>query len=103
MNIDIPVIPSGILTLLSLFAPYAIALVNRKSWPKGAKKAVSITVPIILAGLVIVFYYFATGDGIPAWPTLVLLAVVTTQASYALVTKPSAKVLEAKTSPSDKA
>ncbi|GGD32972.1 hypothetical protein GCM10010915_11690 [Microbacterium faecale] len=97
MDITLPSIPAGILTLLSLFAPYAIALINRPEWSATVKKVVAIIVAVVLAGLVMAFYYVYTGEPVPEWPVLVLLAIVVAQASYALVTRSSAKTVEQKT------
>lgn len=98
MEIVIPTTPLGVLTLLAFFAPYAIAVINKPAWPARVKKWVAILVPILLALLVLVVYYISTGDVVPAWPVLLLLAVVVCQASYALVTKSTAKHVETYTS-----
>lgn len=94
MTIDLPAIPAGILTLLAFFAPYAIAIINHPAWAPKWKRLVAIIVSIVLALVVMVLYYVMTGDLIPQWPVLLLLAVVVTQAAYALVLKPSAKSVE---------
>lgn len=97
MDIELPTIPAGVLVLLSLVAPYAQALLQRPSWSPTVKKVVSVVLAVVLTGVVLAFYYLYTGDVIPAWPVLVLLAIVVAQASYALVTKPSAQALEQRT------
>ena len=97
MDITIPTIPAGILTLLSLAAPYLIAIINRPTWTATTKKIVAIIAAIILAAAVLMFYYWATGDPIPSWPALILLAIVVMQASHALLTKSSARRVEAAT------
>ena len=94
MNIALPAIPAGILTLLAFFAPYAIAIINHPSWDPKWKRLVAIIVSVVLALVVMVLYYLMTGDLIPQWPVLLLLAIVVTQAAYALVLKPSAKSVE---------
>lgn len=94
MEIDLPTIPLGVLTLLSLFAPYAVALINQPSWPAKWKRAVAIIVAVLLAAVVLALYYLLTGDVLPEWPWLILLAIVVSQASYALLLKPSASTLE---------
>lgn len=97
MNIELPTIPTGVLVLLALVAPYAVAVLNgalrsvKKPWQK---KAVAIVVALVLTAAVLAFYYAYTGDVIPQWPVLVLLAIVVAQASYALVTKSTATALE---------
>lgn len=98
MNIALPAIPAGILTLLAFFAPYAVALINQPSWTAGTKKLMSIIVSIVLALVVIGFYYWTTGEPIAGWPMLILLTLVVMQASYALVTKGTAAKVEIATS-----
>lgn len=94
MNLELPVIPAGVLTLLAFFAPYAVALINRPEWPSAARKWVAIGVAVVLAAVVLAGYYLLTGDAVPEWPVLVLLSLVVMQASYALVTKGSADKVE---------
>lgn len=102
MNIEIPVAPLGVLALLSFFAPYAIGLLNgvlpfvTKPWQR---KVVAIVVSAALTAIVLVFYYAITGEVVPAWPALTLLALVIASASYALVTGNSAEKLEQKVTP----
>jgi predicted ferric reductase len=96
-DVTIPVAPLGVLTLLAFFAPYAIGAVNgalpfvTKPWQK---KLVSIAVSLLLAAVVMVFYYALTGAPIDSWWTFVLLAIGVVQISYGLVTKSSAKAVE---------
>lgn len=102
MNIELPTIPAGVLVLLALVAPYAVAVLNgwlpfiKKPWQK---KAVSVGVSTVLTAAVLAFYYVFTGDVVPQWPALVLLAIVVAQASYALVTKNTANAVEQAVSP----
>lgn len=97
MNIELPTIPAGVLVLLALVAPYAVGALNgwlpfiKKPWQK---KAVSVVVSVVLTAAVLAFYYVYTGDVVPQWPVLVLLAIVVAQASYALVTKGTASAVE---------
>lgn len=93
MEIALPVIPAGVLTLLSFFAPYAIALINHPGWKSGSKRLVAIVVSIVLALIVLVGYYLMTGDMLPSWPVLVLLAIIVTQAAFTLLWS-SAKTVE---------
>lgn len=99
MDITLPSIPAGVLVLLALLAPYVQALIQRPSWSPTVKKVVAIAVALVLTGIVLWFYYVYTGDTIPDWPVLVLLAIVVAQASYAMVTRSSATALERATSP----
>lgn len=87
MEIVIPAVPVGVLTLLSFFAPFAIALINHPGWKAGSKRLVAIIVSIALGLVVLGFYYLLTGDTPPGWPWLILLAIVVTQAAYALLRK----------------
>ncbi len=101
MDIAIPVAPLGVITLLGFFAPYAVGALNgvlpfvQKPWQK---KLVSIVVAVVLAAVVMVFYYAITREPITDWWLFALLAIVVVQASYALVTRPSAAAVEAKAS-----
>lgn len=95
MDITIPAIPAGVLTLLSFFSPYAIALINHPSWKAGSKRLVAVAVSIALTLLVLVFYYAMTGDLVPSWPIMVLLALAIGQAAYTLL-KSSATRVEAR-------
>ena len=96
-DVVIPVAPAGVLTLLAFFAPYAIGAANgflpfvTKPWQK---KLVSVTVSLVLAAVVMVFYYALTGAPIGSWGVFALLAIGVVQISYGLVTKPSAKAVE---------
>lgn len=98
MDITIPTIPAGVLVLLGLIAPYAQALIQRPAWSPAVKKWISIALALVLALVVLLFYYVYTGDVVPAWPVLALLTLVVAQASYALVTKSTASALEQRTS-----
>ncbi len=97
MDIAIPAAPLGVLTLLGFFAPYAVGALNgvlsfvKKPWQK---KAVSISVALVLAAIVIVFYYAITGDAVANWWIFALLAIVIVNASYALITRSSASAIE---------
>lgn len=102
MNLEIPTAPAGALVLLAFFAPYGIGALNgvlpfvTKPWQR---RVVSIIVSVLLAAIVLVFYYATTGDVVPDWPVFVLLSLVVVSASYSLVTKGSASKVEAAASP----
>lgn len=87
MEIDLPVIPAGVLTLLAFFAPYAIALINHPGWKAGSKRIVAVAVSIALALVVLGLYYLLTGDVPLGWPWMVLLAIVVAQAAFTLLWK----------------
>jgi len=101
LSVVLPVVPAGVLVLLAFFSPYATAALNgalpfvKEAWQR---KVVSVAVSIVLAAVVLVFYYAMTGDVVPAWPVFVILSITIAAASYALVTKPSAAKVEAATS-----
>ena len=63
MDIEIPAVPAGIVTLAAFFSPYAIAALNgilpfvKESWQK---KVVTIVFAVLLAAVVIVFYWAMT-------------------------------------------
>lgn len=99
MDITLPSIPAGVLVLLGLLAPYVQALIQRPQWSPAAKKVIAVAVALALTGIVLWFYYVFTGDSVPAWPVLALLALVVAQASYTMVTKSTATALEQRTSP----
>lgn len=94
MDITLPTIPAGVLMLLALAAPYLQAILQRPSWSPTAKKILAVVLPAVLTAVVLAFYYVYTGDTVPDWPVLVLLAIVVAQASYALATKTTAAVVE---------
>lgn len=96
MEIVIPAAPAGVMTLLALFAPYAIALVNHPAWPTGMKSLISVAVSIVLGLIASILYFAITRDTIPEWPMLIIWFVVVAQASYALVLKGTASKVEGK-------
>lgn len=101
MDITLPTIPAGVLVLLAVAAPYVQALIQRPSWSPTAKKVIAVVLAFVLTAVVLLFYYVYTGDAVPAWPVLVLLAIVVAQASYTLITKNTATRLERRTSPDE--
>lgn len=86
----IPTIPAGVVILLNFFAPYAVSVAISPRWPDTAKKLVAVGVSVLLAAVVLLLAFFGFGVEIPSWPSLIVLAVVVCQASYALVTKTTA-------------
>lgn len=98
-DLIIPTIPVGILVLLNFLAPYATSLVVQPPWPTAWKKWVAVGVAIVLAGVVLALAFLGFGVAVPAWPALLLLGVLVSQASYDLVLKDSADALTVKTSP----
>lgn len=98
-EIAIPAVPVGVLVLLNFLAPYATALVVQPQWETRYKKIVAVVVSLVLAAVVLVLSYVGFGEPVPAWPALLLLAVVVSQASYDLVLKKSADTLTVATSP----
>lgn len=97
MELTIPEIPAGVVTLLALFTPYGTALLNGLVHLTGVwKRILSVAVALVIAGGVLVIYYVSTGEPVPQWTGLLLLAVVVSQASYGLVVKGTAKQVEDK-------
>ena len=96
MNIEIPAIPAGVLTLLAFFSPYAVALAQHPAWPARYKRLAAILVSVLLTIVVLVFYQLITGDPVSAWPVYFLYALVVQQAAYGLLIKPSAAALESR-------
>lgn len=95
MDIIIPAIPVGVLTLLNFFAPYLIAFVNHPSWKSGSKRLVAIVVSVLITLVVLWLYYLMTGDAVPAWWMLLLVGVLVCQAAYTLLYS-SATAIEAR-------
>lgn len=95
MELIIPAIPAIVTLLLNFFAPYATALLVKPSWPASAKKWIAVLVALLLAAVVLVLAFFGFGLAVPAWPSLFLLAVLTSQTSYDLLLKNSADALAA--------
>lgn len=94
MNIEIPVAPLGLLTILGFLAPYAVAFLNGVlPFVKSdlGRKLVAVVVSVILAAIGLVAYHLVSGEAWPAdaaaWVGYALLVLVVCQASYALVTK----------------
>ena len=94
MDITLPTIPAGVLVLLALLAPYLQAIIQRPTWRPWVKRVLAIVLALVLAGVVLAFYYVYTGDVVPDWPVVVLLAIVVAQASYGLLTKTTAAAVE---------
>lgn len=92
MDIQIPIAPLGIMTLLAFFAPYGVAVINHPGWKAGSKRLVSIITSIALALVVTILYYWMTGEPLPSWPVLILLSFVVSQASFTLLWKSVKKV-----------
>lgn len=94
MDITLPTIPAGVLVLLAIAAPYLQALIQRPSWRPWVKRVLAVILALTLTGVVLAFYYVYTGDVIPDWPVLALLAIVVAQASYAMITRDTAAKVE---------
>ena len=97
MDIAIPAAPLGVLTLLGFFTPYAIGALNgalpfvKTAWQK---KVVTVTVALVLAAVVMVFYYAITKEPITDWWVFALIAIGIVSTSYTLVTRSSASAVE---------
>lgn len=104
MDISIPAVPVGVLTLLAFFSTYAIAALNgilpfvKKSWQK---KVVTVIFAVVLAAVVIGFYLAMSGEPLPSWPAFIIISLLVISASYALVTGKSATKVEKAVEKSD--
>jgi hypothetical protein len=87
MELQIPTVPIVIVTLLGIFAPYAIAVVNQPWWKPAQKKIVAIVLSLLLTAIALLIYFAATGEPVPQWWTLLLLGLFVAQASYSLIAK----------------
>ena len=94
MNIELPAIPAGVMTLLAFFSPYAIAIINHPRWSTGSKRLITIAATVALAFICYAGYILLTGDTVPDWPVLILLFLVISQTAYSLVLKGSVKRVE---------
>lgn len=93
MDITLPTIPAA----CSCCSPSSRRICRRSSSAPRAPVAEArprSRARLVLTAVVLVFYYAYTGDVIPAWPVLVLLAIVVAQASYAMLTRNTAAVVE---------
>lgn len=102
MEFELPEVPVFVLGLLGFLAPYVTGVLNGVIFPRrqlsvGARRAFSVVVSIVLAAIVLFVYYLESGDPIPGWYALALITIVTSQTSYSLITKGTAKALEDKT------
>lgn len=94
MNLDIPAIPAGVLTLIAFFLPYAQAVLQRPTWTSAQKKLLTIGLSVAVTAIALVIYYAATGDVLPNWPIFILLVLSVAQASYAMLLGDSASRIE---------
>jgi glucan phosphoethanolaminetransferase (alkaline phosphatase superfamily) len=99
MDITLPVIPTGIITLLAFFSPYAVAVVSHPGWAPKYKRLIAIVVTLVLAAVSMLVYYMMTGYIFPHPAQFLLLFLIVSQAAYALILKPSAKALESSVGP----
>lgn len=88
----IPTIPAGITALLALFAPFLQAVIQRPKWRPWVKRTLAVVLAVLVAAAAILIYYARTGEVVPQWPTLILLAFVVAQAVWALMWKTAQKV-----------
>lgn len=93
----LPSVPAIVTAILGLVAPYIVAAVNRPAWSPMWKRIIAVLVTVVLTAFTLAMYFAITREALPEWPQLILLAIVVSQAAYALVLKPSAVVVEQKT------
>lgn len=100
-EIDLPAVPALVLVIANLLSPWVISLVNQSSWTPGWRRFMAVVASAVLTVVALGIYYAYTGEPVPNWPVLVLLGVMVSQATYALIAKPlGAKALEEATSTS---
>lgn len=102
MDLTIPTVPLGVLTLLAFFSPYATAALNGLLsfvTNAAARRIVSIVFVLLLTAVVLVFYYAMTGEAIASWWVFALVAIGVAQAAYGLLFKGQAKKVEAAAEP----
>lgn len=99
MQIELPAIPLGMITLLGFFAPFAIAVINHPAWPSRWKYLVTILVNVALVAIVFAVYYAMTKEPLPGWPVLLIVGLGVTQAAYLLLWKKPATALESSIGP----
>ena len=96
--IELPTLPAGLVAVLGLLTPYAIALLSNPKWSPSAHRLIAVAVSFIVSVAALFLYYGASGEPVPSLWQLLLLGLLVSQAAYALIMKPSAKSLEARTS-----
>lgn len=92
--LELPVIPTAVLAVVNLLAPFAIAVVNAPRWTAGSKRWMSVAASVLLS-LVALAIFYASGEPLPNWPQLLLLGVLVSQSSYTLLFKKPATEIEA--------
>lgn len=92
--IDLPEIPALALTVVNLLAPYLVAIVNHPRWSPNSKRILAVMVSVLLSVVALLVVQVASGEPVESWVTLVILGILVSQTSYALVTKKSATALE---------
>jgi hypothetical protein len=90
-------VPTIVLVLINFVMPYVVSIATSPAWPKTATKWVSIGLSALAAAAVLLVAHFGFGFAIPAWPQLIILGIVVTQASYSLLLKESADAVQKNT------
>lgn len=97
MELGIDDIPVGILTVLSLLAPYAVSALNGVL-PFVTKpihrKLVTIAVSVVVSAISVAAYITMTGDWPENWPAWLILSLGVISAAYGLLLKSSADKVE---------
>lgn len=89
---DLPEVPLAVLAIINLLAPLAIGLINSPKWAPKYKRLVSVAVSVLLSLFALAIFY-AQGEPLPNWPTLILLGILVSQTSYTLLLKaPSTQI-----------
>lgn len=65
--------------------PSVVAIVNRPLYSPLVKRIVANVVTLVLTLLLLAMHFAITKEALPEWPQLLLLAIMVSQAGYALV------------------
>jgi hypothetical protein len=96
-DIEIPLIPAGLVLLANFFTPYIIAIATAPFWPKAAKRVVAVGISLLFTALVLLVAHFLFSFPLPAWGPLLLIGVLMSQTTYAAILKGSADDVQQKT------
>lgn len=92
-------IPAAVVAIIGVLSPYVIALVNNPRWSPNSKRVLAVVGSLVLTVLGLAGYYIWTREPVPELVPMLILGLVVSQATFALIAKPSAARLERATSP----
>lgn len=92
---ELPEVPLGIITLVGIFTPYLLAIVNGPRLSPLQKRVLSVVGSLVISALAMLVYYSMSGESIPELVPLLLLGLLVSQTVYALLGGPmGAKAIE---------